>query len=130
MPDTSQSRRFAIMGALVGGGLLALTIVHSTWIGSGSATTADDPATSQRPAAVFVRFRGLVDVSSFDCRDITRDGFIRQVCHDGRRNEMIISLNGTHYAHCAIPASVVDGLMAASSMRRYYGAQVKGRYGC
>ena len=130
MPDTSQARRFAIMGTLIGGGILALTIAHAAWIGSGSAPAAHNPAATRRPAALFVRFRGLVDLSSFDCRDITRDGFIRQVCHDVRRAEMIVSLNGTHYAHCRVPAGVVDGLMSADSMRRYYGAQVKGRYGC
>src|SRR5262245_61096462 len=107
MPDISRSRHTGQMGLAIGASILVLMIAHSLWLDAGSAeqTAGHDPA--NRPAAVFVRHHGLVDLAPFRCRDITRDGFIRRVCYDERRAEMLISLNGTHYAHCGIPARVV-----------------------
>jgi KTSC domain len=130
MPETSQSRRTGEMGLLIGVCILALMIAHVIWLDRGSAEQTPDHDPAMRPAAIFVRHQGLVDLAPFRCRDIARDGFIRRVCYDEGRAEMIVSLNGTHYAHCGIPARVVEDLMAADSMRRYYGAQVRGRYDC
>jgi KTSC domain len=51
--------------------------------------------------------------------------FIRRVCFDKANSYMVISLNGTYYYYCSIPASTVDSLMGADSMGRFFNAQSK-----
>lgn len=43
---------------------------------------------------------------------------------------MLVSLNGTYYHYCEIPARVVNALLDAPSMGRYYNAAIKGNYDC
>jgi hypothetical protein len=39
---------------------------------------------------------------------------------------MIVRLKTTDYHYCAIPADIVEGLLAASSMGTYYNANIRG----
>src|SRR5260221_14179207 len=77
-----------------------------------------------------VKFRGPLDLTPFACTDVTRSSFIRRVCFDKSKSYMVISLNGTYYHYCSIPATTVDALLSADSMGRFFNAQVKGQYDC
>src|SRR6266487_2262970 len=72
--------------------------------------------------SVFVKYRGEVDLRTFDCTDITRSSFIKRVCYDQHNEYMLISLNGTFYHYCEIDGRTVSTLMTAESMGRYYHA--------
>ena len=50
--------------------------------------------------SVYVKYRGEIDLTPFDCTDISRSSFIRRVCYDRRNEYMLISLNGTFYHYC------------------------------
>jgi hypothetical protein len=80
--------------------------------------------------SVYVKYRGEVDLSAFDCRDIARSSFIRRVCYDQRNAYMLISLNGTFYHYCAIDAGTVSSLLSAPSMGQFYNASIKGSFDC
>jgi hypothetical protein len=80
--------------------------------------------------SVYVKYRGEVDLSSFDCKDITRSSFIKRVCYDGRNEYMLISLNDTFYHYCAIDAGTVSSLLSAPSMGEFYNANIKGNFDC
>jgi hypothetical protein len=79
---------------------------------------------------VQVKYRGEVDLKSFDCADITRSSFIRRVCYDKANEYMLINLNGAYYHYCQIDAETVAALKAADSMGHYFNAEVKGRFDC
>ena len=83
-----------------------------------------------RAESVYVKYRGEVDLSSFDCKEITRSSFIRRVCYDRRNEYMLISLNGTFYHYCAIDAGTVSTLLNAPSMGQFYNANIKGNFDC
>jgi KTSC domain-containing protein len=83
-----------------------------------------------RAESVDVRYRGTVDLKDFSCAGVTRSSLVQRVCYDRRRSEMLISLNGIYYAYCGIPQSIIDDLMGAASMGRFFNASIKGRYGC
>jgi len=87
-------------------------------------------ASPARAEIVDVKYRGRVDLASFACTDVIRSSFIRRVCFDTAKSYMVISLNGTYYHYCSIPASTVDALLGADSMGRFFNAQVKGQYDC
>lgn len=79
---------------------------------------------------VDIKYRGPLDLALFACTDVTRSSFIRRVCFDKAKSYMVISLNGTYYHYCSIPATTVDALMAAPSMGRFFNGEVKGHYDC
>jgi hypothetical protein len=83
-----------------------------------------------RAESVYVKYRGEVDLNSFDCTYITRSSFIRRVCYDPRNAYMLISLNGTFYHYCAIDAGTVSSLLSAPSMGQFYNASIKGNFDC
>ena len=87
-------------------------------------------ASLTRAESVYVKYRGEVDLKSFDCADITRSSFIGRVCYDQRNEYMLISLNGTFYHYCAIDADTVTSLLSAPSMGQFYNASIKGNFDC
>ena len=50
-----------------------------------------------RSETVDVKYRGPVDLKTFECRDISRSSFIQGVCYDKAQSYMIISLKGVYY---------------------------------
>jgi hypothetical protein len=75
---------------------------------------------------VEVKYRGPVDLKTFECRDINRSSFIQRVCYDKAESYMIISLRGTYYHYCELQPATFDGLMGASSMGQFYNQNIKG----
>ena len=52
---------------------------------------------------VDVKYRGPVDLKTFECRDINRSSFIQRVCYDKAQSYMIINLRGSYYHYCELP---------------------------
>jgi hypothetical protein len=99
-----------------------------TIIGSIAALCVGSPPV--RADSVYVKYRGEVDLKSFDCTDIARSSFIRRVCYDRPNEYMLISLNGTFYHYCEIDAGTVSSLLNASSMGSFYNTSIKGQFDC
>src|ERR1035437_8482914 len=83
-------------------------------------------AAEARSETVDVKYRGPVDLKTFECRDINRSSFIQRVCYDKAQSYMIISLHGTYYHYCELPPATYDGLMDAPSMGHFYNQNIKG----
>jgi hypothetical protein len=79
-----------------------------------------------RSETVDVKYRGPVDLKTFECRDINRSSFIQRVCYDKVQSYMIISLRGTYYHYCELPPSIYDTFMGAPSMGQFYNQNIKG----
>ena len=77
--------------------------------------------------SVYVKYRGNVHLTPFECSTITRSSFIRRVCYDEANEYMIIKLRNNYYHYCEIGPGTVSALMAADSMGRYYNRNIKGR---
>jgi hypothetical protein len=69
-----------------------------------------------RSETVDVKYRGPVDLKTFECRDINRSSFIQRVCYDRAQSYMLISLKGSYYHYCELPSAMLEGLMGAPSM--------------
>lgn len=80
--------------------------------------------------SVYVKYRGEVDLKSFDCTAIERSSFIKRVCYDRPSAYMIISLNGTYYHYCNIDSGTVHNFLTADSMGRFFNASIRGRFDC
>lgn len=83
-----------------------------------------------RAESVYVKYRGEVDLTPFDCTDITRSSFIYRVCYDEANEYMLINLNGTYYHYCAIDDGTVSALLAAELTGRFYNASIRGNFDC
>jgi hypothetical protein len=79
---------------------------------------------------VQVKYRGQVDLKTFDCTEVSRSSFIKRVCYDPRNNYMLINLNGTYYHYCEIDGATVSSLLTSDSMGRFYNASIKGQFDC
>src|SRR5664279_685976 len=79
-----------------------------------------------RSETVDVKYRGIVDLKTFECRDINRSSFIQRVCYDNPQSYMIINLKGTYYHYCELPPATFDGLMGAPSMGQFFNQNIKG----
>jgi KTSC domain len=79
-----------------------------------------------RSETIDVKYRGPVDLKTFECRDTQRSSFIQRVCYDEPQSYMIINLKGTYYHYCELPAATYDALMVAPSMGQFYNQNIKG----
>jgi hypothetical protein len=75
---------------------------------------------------VDVKYRGTVDLKPFACTDTPRSSFIQRVCYDKAQSYMLISLKGTYYHYCEMPAATFDAFAAAPSMGQFYNQYIKG----
>jgi hypothetical protein len=75
---------------------------------------------------VDVKYRGKVDLKTFECRDTPRSSFIQRVCYDKAQTYMLINLRGTFYHYCELPTATFDSLMGAPSMGQFYNQNIKG----
>jgi len=83
-------------------------------------------AAEARCETVDVKYRGQVDLKTFECRDINRSSFIQRVCYDKPQSYMVINLKGTYYHYCELPPATFDSLMGAPSMGQFYNQNIKG----
>ena len=83
-------------------------------------------AAEARAETVDVKYRGPVDLKTFECNDISRSSFIQRVCYDKAQAYMIISLRGTYYHYCELPPATLNALMGAPSMGQFYNQNIKG----
>ena len=79
-----------------------------------------------RSESVDVKYRGPVDLKTFECRDTPRSSFIQRVCYDKPQSYMIINLKGTYYHYCELPAATFDSFMVAPSMGQFFNQKIKG----
>lgn len=79
-----------------------------------------------RSETVDVKYRGPVDLKTFECQDTPRSSFVQRVCYDQAQSYMLISLKGTYYHYCELPPAVFRDLMSAPSMGQFYNQRIKG----
>ena len=75
---------------------------------------------------VDVKYRGPIDLKTFECLDINRSSFIQRVCYDKPQSYMVINLKGTYYHYCELPPATFEALMGAPSMGQFYNQNIKG----
>jgi hypothetical protein len=82
-----------------------------------------------RAESVFVKFRGLVSLDSFECTSVSRSSLVERVCYDSANEYMLIKLNGVYYHYCEIPGRKVRELLSADSIGAHYAQNIKGSGG-
>ena len=80
--------------------------------------------------SVSVKYRGSVNLASFECEHVNRSSFINRLCYDAKERYVIVLLKNTYYHYCEVPKNVVSSWKVASSLGRYYGSYIKGNYDC
>jgi hypothetical protein len=81
--------------------------------------------------AVEVRERGIVDLKTFECRDINRSSLIQRVCYDRAQSYLIVGIRNVYDQYCDLPPPTFDGLMAAPSMGQFFNQSIRsGPYDC
>jgi KTSC domain len=91
--------------------------------------------TEVRSETIDVKYRGTVDLKTFECKDTLRSSFIQRICYDKTQSYMVISPRGTYYHYCELPPATFDNLMDAPSMGQFFNHNIKrsgsdGPYDC
>jgi len=79
---------------------------------------------------IYVKYRGAVDVSSFECKPIIRSSFIHRLCYDAKEQYVIVQLKSNYYHYCEVPKTVLSSWLQATSMGGFYNSYIKGHYDC
>ncbi len=64
------------------------------------------------------------------CQAVERSSFVKAVCYDERVRRLSMQLEGRWYRYCDVPAAMVQQLLSAPSIGRYFQSQIRGRYEC
>jgi hypothetical protein len=96
------------------------------------AQLASTPIASE---AVETGERRLVDLQTFECRDITRSTVLQRVCYDRAQQDLIVASNGAYYRYCGVTADTVERLLGAPSMGQFFNRNIRreaagSRYDC
>jgi len=79
---------------------------------------------------VYVKYRGEVDLAPFKCEWVGRSSLVQRLCYDRSNQYLLVSLKGTYYHYCGLPAPVLKEWTSSDSMGRYYQARIKGNFDC
>jgi hypothetical protein len=78
---------------------------------------------------VDVKDRGSVDLTPFDCQDITRSSVISRVCYDAESRRMLVQRHAVYQQYCDLPKDTLDAFLNAPSMGRFFKANIEGADG-
>ena len=91
----------------------------------------------QEAETVDVEDRDPVDLTAFNCHDITRSSVISRVCYDTESRRMLVQRHAVYHQYCALPQDTLDAFLTAPSMGRFFNTHIKsagvdgnGPYGC
>jgi KTSC domain len=91
----------------------------------------------QEAETVDVEDRGPVDLTAFDCHDITRSSIISRVCYDAEGRRLLVQRHAAYRQYCDLPKDTLDAFLNAPSMGRFFNANIEpagtdgdGPYGC
>jgi hypothetical protein len=90
------------------------------------------PVTSE---TVDVPGRGVVDLRTFECRDINRSTIVQRVCYDAARDYLLVAVRGAYHQYCRVSAETYAAFMGAPSMGLFFNRNVRAmasgeRYRC
>lgn len=81
--------------------------------------------------SVEVKYRGPVNISSFNCPTLKASSFVNRVCYHQATGYMIVKLRDTYYHYCDVGPSLFKDFIDAPSLGRFYNNAIKGRsYAC
>lgn len=104
-------------------------LVRSAWQ-SRWAYEKQKTTTVTQSEVVFVKYRGPVSLATFSCETISRSSLVDRICFDAKQEYAVVSLKGTYYHYCEIPARIIASWKNSDSMGRYYNSYIKGSYDC
>ena len=91
----------------------------------------------QEAETVDVEDRGPVDLTAFNCHDVTRSSVISRVCYDTESRRMLVQRHAVYHQYCDLPQDTLDAFLNAPSMGRFFNANIKsadpdgnGPFGC
>ena len=66
-----------------------------------------------------------VDLTAFDCHDITRSSVISRVCYDTESRRMLVQRHAVYRQYCDLRQDTFDAFLNAPSMGRFFNANIK-----
>ena len=74
---------------------------------------------------VDVGARGTIDLTGFECRDISRSSIVQRVCYGRAQRRLVVAVKGAYDEYCDLPAGTFDALMEAPSMGQFFNRNIR-----
>nr|WP_249815893.1 KTSC domain-containing protein [Bradyrhizobium sp. 138] len=79
--------------------------------------------------------RRPIDLTTFECRDISRSTVLQRVCYDPAQHDLVVATGGFYARYCGVAAETVDRLLGAPSMGQFFNRHIRreaagSRYDC
>jgi hypothetical protein len=75
------------------------------------------PITSEK---VEVRGHGVVDLLTFECRDVDRSTLVQRVCYEAAQHILLVEVRSAYQQFCDVPADTHAAFMVAPSMGLFF----------
>jgi hypothetical protein len=75
------------------------------------------PVTSEK---VDVGAPWMVDLRTFECRDINRSTIVQRVCYDAAQSDLLVAVKSSYHRYCRVPAETYAAFMNAPSMGLFF----------
>ncbi len=86
-------------------------------------------ATQASAESVYVKYRGVVDLKSFNCTE-TQSSVVHRICYQEKNQYLIVLLGNVYYHYCRIAGPIVNEWLNAESKGKFYNERVKGNFDC
>ena len=78
---------------------------------------------------------GVIDLDTFECRDISRSSLIQRVCYDSVQRTLIVGIRGGYDNYCELSQQTFESFMNAPSMGQFFNRNIRrsepdARYDC
>lgn len=80
------------------------------------------PVTSE---TVDVTWRGVVDLRTFECRDINRSTIVQRVCYDAAQATLLVAVKGAYRQYCGVSTETYAAFMGSPSMGLSFNGNVR-----
>lgn len=86
-------------------------------------------ATKASAESVFVKYRGVVNLKSFNCTE-TQSSVVHRICYQENSRYLIVQLGEIYYHYCRIAGPIVNEWLSAEPKGQFYNTRVKGNFDC
>ncbi len=80
--------------------------------------------------SIAVKYRGLVELTPFDCASYQGSAVEERICYDARERYVVVKLTGSYYHYCEVPASLVAAWRESLSHGQFYNRNINGEFDC
>jgi hypothetical protein len=79
---------------------------------------------------VTAKYIGDVDLTPFQCIDVTKSHFIHRACYDPATERLLLQLGSRYHQYCGVDSTTSQALLDSDTKGVFYNTTIKGHFSC